>query len=193
MKKIYFTAIALIAFANVYSQEKGKFRVGLDVGYAIPASGGGGVLFSIEPKYNIADNMNVGLRFGAAATGRNVSNASGESDGKVSTNMSYVGTYDYYFTNFGGAIVPYVGAGLGFYTYGDLEFKSNDASLNVDGQFGGLLRAGFEYSKFRAGLEYNMVPKSDIKGISGQDLGTSTNSYFGLHIGFFLGGGKWSK
>ena len=192
MKKIFLTAIAFSAFANVYSQEEGKFRVGLDVGYAIPASGGGGVLFAIEPKYNIANNMNVGLRFGATATGRNVSSTSSADDVKVSTNISYVGTYDYYFTNVGGAIVPYVGAGLGFYTYGDLELTSSTQSLNIDGQFGGLIRGGFEYNKFRMGVEYNMIPKSDIKDFAGKEF-SSANSYVGIHVGFFLGGGKWSK
>lgn len=39
------------------AQEQGKFRVGLEAGYTMP-SGGGGVLFAVEPKTNIADNMN---------------------------------------------------------------------------------------------------------------------------------------
>jgi outer membrane protein X len=47
----------LICAFGGYAQ-KGSFRVGLDLGYTIP-SNGGGVLFSIEPKYN-KDNMNGG-------------------------------------------------------------------------------------------------------------------------------------
>lgn len=62
MKKIILAVIAILTFANGYSQQEEKFRVGLDLGYAVPINGGGGMVFSIEPKYNIKDNMNIGLR-----------------------------------------------------------------------------------------------------------------------------------
>jgi outer membrane protein X len=45
MKKIILTVIAVFAFANGYSQEEGKFRVGLDLGYTVPSNGGGGIFF----------------------------------------------------------------------------------------------------------------------------------------------------
>jgi type IV secretory pathway VirB10-like protein len=45
--------------------KQGAFRVGFDFGIAVPR-GGAGILTAIEPRYNIADNMNVGLRIGSA-------------------------------------------------------------------------------------------------------------------------------
>lgn len=196
MKKIVLSVFALGGFVHGIAQQQGKFRVGLDAGYAIPASGGGGVLLSIEPKYNIKDNMNVGVRFGIAGMARDVQENSYNSETKVSSNMSYLATYDYYFNNGGGAVVPYVGLGAGLYTHGNIEFHDNanrDVSFDIDAQFGGMIRGGFEWNKFRMGVEYNIVPKSDLKNISGVDLGSSPNSYLGIHIGFFVGGGKWNK
>lgn len=70
MRKIILL-VAVLLFANGYSQEAGKFRVGLDFGF-VPTGGGGGVLFSVEPKYNFADNMNVGLRIGLAGIARDI-------------------------------------------------------------------------------------------------------------------------
>jgi hypothetical protein len=58
---------------------------------------------------------------------------------------------------------------------------------------GGLLRGGFEWGKFRMGLEYNLVPKSTLQDTSGNNRGTISNSYLGIHLGFFVGGGKWGK
>lgn len=198
MKKIILTAIAVFAFATGYSQEEGKFRVGLDFGYTIPSNGGGGVLLSIEPKYNLKDNMNVGLRIGAAAMVRDL-NRNGEStSAKISANGSYVGTYDYYFNNSGGSFVPYVGGGVGYYSIANVEFDDVNSStetvgLDATGKFGGLLRGGFEWGKFRMGLEYNLVPKSTLQDVSGAEVGTIANSYLGIHLGFYLGGGKWNK
>ena len=64
----------------------------------MPASGGGGVSFSIEPKFNLKDNLNIGLRFWGAAVVRDlVSNDNEEFTAKVAAIGSFVGTYDYYF------------------------------------------------------------------------------------------------
>ena len=63
MKKLILFTIIVLAITSINAQEKGKFRAGLDFGYAF-AEGGGGALFSLEPKYNLTDNSNVGLRIG---------------------------------------------------------------------------------------------------------------------------------
>ncbi len=127
MKKIILFALMALAFTNGYSQEKGKFRVGLDFGY-VPAGGGGGGLLSLEPKYNIADNMNVGLRIGGAAVIRDlVSNNNEEFTAKVAGIGSYVGTYDYYFHKSGSSFAPYVGGGVGYYTLANVEVDDSSA------------------------------------------------------------------
>jgi outer membrane protein W len=197
MKKVFLTAFAIFAFANGYSQKEGGFRVGLDLGYTVPSNGGGGILFSIEPKYNIKDNMNIGLRIGAAAMVRDIQDNGNSTSAKVSANGSYVGTYDYYFSQSGNSFVPYVGGGVGYYSLANVEFDdtntSTNTTLDASGKMGGLVRGGFEWGKFRMGLEYNIVPDSSLQNMSGANIGTVSNSYLGIHLGFYLGGGKWGN
>jgi len=196
MKKIILL-LAVLAFSNGYSQEAGKFRVGLDFGY-VPASGGGGGLISLEPKFNIKDNMNVGLRLGGAAVVRDlVSTNNEEFTAKVAGIGSVVGTYDYYFHKSGSSFAPYIGAGFGYYSLANVEVDDSEVNDEytpaVSSVFGGLIRGGFEWAGFRMGLEYNFLPDSDIERTDGSVAGTAKNAYLGISIGFFVGGGKWGK
>ncbi len=196
MKKIIVTVVAIFAFANGYSQKEGGFRVGLDLG-VVPTNGGGGALFSLEPKYNIKDNMNVGLRIGVAAIVRDINDSGATTSAKVAANGSYVATYDYYFNGAGKSFVPYIGAGAGYYSIANVELddtaNSDNVMVDATGKMGGLVRGGFEWGKFRMGLEYNLVPESTLQDINGNNQGTVANSYVGIHLGFYLGGGKWGK
>jgi outer membrane protein X len=197
MKKIILAVFITLVFANVYSQKQGGFRVGLDLGYTVPSNGGGGVLFSIEPKYNIKENMNIGLRIGAAAMIRDIQDNGNTTSAKVSANGSYVATYDYYFNKAGKSFVPYIGGGAGYYSIANVEFSdavdSDQMAIDAAGKMGALLRGGFEWGKFRMGLEYNLVPESNLQDMNGNNLGTVSNTYLGIHLGFYVGGGKWGK
>jgi outer membrane protein W len=202
MKKVILTAVAVFAFGFANAQKEGGFRVGLDLGYTIPSNGGGGIMLSLEPKYNIKDNMNVGLRIGTAAMVRDIKATQGNESvsAKISANGSYVGTYDYYFNKSGSSFVPYLGGGAGYYSIANVEFDNlnnnstaNTTSLDASGKMGGLVRGGFEWGKFRMGLEYNIVPKSTLQDINGASRGTISNSYLGIHLGFYVGGGKWGN
>jgi hypothetical protein len=198
MKKIISVVLITLALASGYSQEKGKFRVGLDIGY-VPTGGGGGGLLSIEPKYNLADNMNIGLRLGAAGIAKDIQNNSTSTSAEVSANGSLVGTYDYYFhkSGSGSSFAPYIGAGVGYYSLANVKVddtsNSSEISPAVSGVVGGLIRGGFEWAGFRMGVEYNLIPDSDLEDLNGDKVGTAKNAYFGIHIGFFVGGGKWGK
>ena len=143
--------------------------------------------------------MNVGLRIGGAGIARDIETDNGGSTtAKISANSSFIGTYDYYF-DAGNSFVPYVGAGLGYYSIANVEFDDSnvesDVTLNPasSGETGGLVRAGFEWGKFRMGVEYNFIPDSTLQGVNGESVGTVSNSYAGIHLGFFIGGGKWGK
>ncbi|HQK39611.1 MAG TPA: hypothetical protein PLO52_05795, partial [Flavobacterium alvei] len=161
-----------------------------------------GGLVSLEPKFNIKDNMNVGLRLGGAAVVRDlVTNSNDEFTAKVAGISSFVGTYDYYFHKSGSSFAPYIGGGVGYYSLANVELDDTDINegssteLNpaVSGVFGGLIRGGFEWAGFRMGLEYNFLPESDIEDVNGAKVGTAKNAYLGIHIGFFVGGGKWGR
>ena len=78
-----------------------KFKVDVSLGYAMPqeTSGPGkkaGVLFAIEPKYAVMDELSVGLRMEGAA----MANVDMEGEkGHIKVNSSYLATGDYYFSN----------------------------------------------------------------------------------------------
>jgi outer membrane protein X len=191
-----FLIFGILGLAN--AQEKGKFRVGLDLGYTVPSSGGGGFLFYLEPKYNIQDNMNIGLRIGGAAMVRDFVYYSNIDEGsaKVAINGSYVLTYDYYFKTEGSNFAPFIGAGLGWMNFASVEFDTtvdpdDYGTLSGNSAFAPVLRAGFEAAKFRLSLDYNFVPKSDLVNLQGNVIGESANAYLGIAIGFYVGGGKW--
>ncbi len=196
MKKIILLFLIAFAFVNGYSQEKGKFRVGLDFGY-VPTGGGGGGMFSIEPKYNLTDNMNVGLRLGIAGVARDVQTDGGQlTSAEISSISSFVGTYDYYIHIGTMSFVPYLGVGLGYFSIANVEAEGSSYTSDIasTGEMGGLIRGGFEWGKLRVGVEYNIVPDSKLQDINGNitDV-TVANSYVGLSVGFFLGGGKWGR
>lgn len=197
MKKIILLLLITFVFTNGYSQKKEGFRVGLDFGY-IPTGGGVGALFSIEPKYNLTNDMNIGLKLGIAGIAKDIQkdNSNQPTSAKISANGSVTGTYDYYLHKSGNSFTPYIGAGVGYYSFANVEVddtSSDNISPNVTGAMGGLIRAGFEWGKFRMGVEYNLVPDSDLEDLNNIKIGTATNSYVGIHLGFFLGGGKWGK
>lgn len=194
MKKIFFAFLLMLAAVLAsQAQEQGKFRVGLEAGYTMPS--GGGVLFAVETKINVADNMNVGIRLESAAMAKNVNVGPASAEASLTASVSYSGTFDYYFNSGSSSFAPFLGAGAGYSSLGSIGFDITDveeieggADLEVDGKFGGLLRAGFEAGKFRLAATYNLIGKTDLG--EGREV---KNSYLGISLGFYLGGGKWKK
>jgi outer membrane protein X len=183
----------------VKAQSFSPFKVDIAFGAAIPSGTGskGGVLFALEPKYAVADQISVGLRLEGAITARGAVASDGSSaSGKVAASSSYVATGDYYFIN--EYFRPFAGVGAGVFNLASADFEGDNTGGAVSGvaaatKFGGMIRAGFEMGHFRLGVEYNLIgaSKQDIV-YNGQSLGTVTtkNSYLGIKAGFFIGGGK---
>jgi outer membrane protein X len=197
MKNILMLGLALagISAANAQTALAFKpFKVDIAMGAAIPQGAGAktGFLFAIEPKYSIMDELAVGLRMEGAITARGFSDADGNSvSGDVAVNGSYLATGDYYFSKNG--FRPFAGAGAGIFSLAKASVKnSTTASVEAGSKFGGMIRAGFEVAHFRLGLEYNLIGNSDQTVVSGSSTSTisSKNSYLGIKIGCFIGGGK---
>ena len=196
MKTILLSVTILLVFSyNAIAQEEGKFRVGLDLGVAIP-SGGLGFLGDLELKYNIKDNMNIGFRYGSAIITKNLKLDSGNEfeSGDFSANASYMVTYDYYF-GLVGSFHPFVGAGVGLNTLASVAGKEGEefdkGKLDTNSKFGGFLRGGFEASRFRMTVEYDFIGESTLQDVYGKKVGSIKNSYLGATVGFYVGGGKW--
>ena len=201
MKKTFLFLMLLIGYATqLQAQEANKFRFDIRLGYAIPSGGGGGVLFNLEPKWTITDNMNVGLRLGAAAYASSLEyndTVGQSSETEIGANGSFVGTYDYYFHNGSSSFAPFVGAGLGYYQVANVGDDGSDfdngTEIGSDGKFGGMFRAGFDWGKFRLAAEYNLIGNSDLRNASNDVIGTAKNGYIGISLGAYFGGGKWGR
>jgi len=160
-----------------------------------------GLLLNIEPKVNISENAVIGLRFGIALNSQKFENID-ESQFRIDDLdnygvVSFIPTLDYYLNE--NKYRPYVGLGLGYYLFfDDLDVLTPNGSVEVikgstKNQAGFLLRSGLEIGHTRLGLEYNLIPKADIKMPNGQIIGRVNNSYLGVSIGFTIGGRKNQK
>ena len=204
MKKFTLIVALFLGFFATQAQEENKFRFDFGLGYTVP-KGGGGVLFHLEPKWNIKDNMAVGLRYQVALMGKEiqpVGDNQGEAvEGTISGNASYLGTFEYNFNKGNSSFAPFVGAGVGYFAIANVEVsvdtvagaESDSVAAETSGKFGGMLRTGFDWGKFRLAAEYNLIPKSEVQDLNGNVTGEVSNGYFGISLGFFLGGGKWGR
>jgi outer membrane protein W len=183
MRKISFAMIlmALCIFTNAQDAAFKPFKVDIALGYATPSGGEGakgGVLFAIEPKYAITDNITVGLRLESALMVRASVDGNDDLSGDVKASGSYLATADYYFNT--NDFRPFAGIGVGLFQTATADLATTTDEINTANKFGFAPRAGFEYKHFRLALEYNVAGKT----------GNINNSYLGVKFGFFIGGGR---
>jgi len=183
MKKILFSTLLLGAAVVGNAQTFKPFKVDFATGYASPGGSGakGGVLFAVEPKYAINDNITLGVRFEGAVMARATKDASGDYvAGDVKAAGSYLATGDYYFNT--NKFRPFAGAGVGLFSTAGASVDSNGDVIEgaSSSKFGAMPRAGFEFGHFRFAIEYNVLGKT----------GSINNNYLGIKFGFFAGGGR---
>lgn len=204
MKKIIL-CLSIIAFTlNVNAQEKAKIRVGLDAGYAIP-SHGGGFAGGLDVRYNIMDNINVGVKLNGDFMIKDSYVDEVNFTGSITASVlsSTLITSDYYFNKGDNAFALFVGGGIGLYNVLNIGAQVNANEIptiptNFDdykseNKFGGLIRTGFEAGHFRLGLEYYLIPKSTLYNVLNTTTSITKNSFLNISLGFYLGGGKWKK
>jgi len=185
----------------LYAQEKGLVRFGANLDLAIP-NAGFGFGGNLELRYNILDNLNAGLKIGSHYGVHDVVKNQSELTGTLTASIinSYLITSDYYFNNGKSVFAPYVGGGFGLFNISNLKLAltdepnySNLVNFDRDTKLGGLLRCGVEISKIRLGLEYYLIPQSNLYDITYTKVGDTRNSFFNISIGIYIGGGKWNN
>ncbi|HTR28280.1 MAG TPA: hypothetical protein VMH27_03360 [Puia sp.] len=193
MKKAIVFLMALLCARAGFAQDstistrKFKvFKVDISGGYAIPqgssaSSAGnsfsGGALFAIEPKFAVVDPLAIGIRVEAAVTAHLYHGSTNSSNSTAKANLSYILTMDYYFTN--NRFRPFIGGGAGIYSTAEVDSTTTSngiGSVPYTSQFGGMVRAGFEFGHLRIAAEYNFV--------------ANDASYIGLKLGVCIGGGR---
>jgi outer membrane protein X len=197
MKKPLFLCLAVFCVTFSHAQIFNPFKVDQAVGGAIPNGSGakGGVLFSLEPKYAVISRLSVGVRIEAAIMARGyVSSDGSTASANVSAAASYIATSDYYYTN--SVFRPFTGVGAGLYRFASasIESSGNKVGTTAGSRFGTMVRSGFEVGHFRFAVEYNIIGKNTqtyTDASSGNKYTvTSRNSYMGVKLGFFFGGGR---
>ncbi|ADB39963.1 hypothetical protein [Spirosoma linguale] len=202
MKHVFVLGVVLLLSISAKAQEFKPFKVNVSLGAAIP-SGGGGVLFALEPKYGINDQIDIGLRIEGAAMARSVVANGNTTSGDVKFSGSYILTGNYMLSD--NNFRPFVGIGAGLFGVGSTGFtvvgsgsnaQSTNGSISAGNVFGGMARVGFKAGHFVLGIEYNLIPntKSVVYNSTGSSqIGTSVeskNSYVGVKLGFDIGGGR---
>ena len=199
MKRFFLLLLVLGSFSAT-AQEYKPFKVNVSLGYAkaLASSTSGGFLFSVEPKYGISDNFDVGLRLESAAIAREVvitgTNPNQTFTGKASGFASGLITANYLIGR--GGIRPFVGLGAGIFRLGESDTFSvtqgqnppENVQITSSTHFGGMIRAGIKAGHLVAAVEYNAVPTTSTK-LSNTTI-DSKNAYLGIKVGFDIGGGR---
>lgn len=173
MKSFFVLIFCVLTAGSLMSQAESykAFEFELGIGYAL-ASGDvdGGIAFRLEPRYNLMDNLSVGLRYEAAA----VAGSDDSEFTEASTISSFLVTSDYYFGN--GSTRVFGGLGVGIFALGSI----GEGGIELGSKFGLAPRIGLELGHFRPSLTYNLITGTDVYD----------PSYLGLNIGFVFGGGS---
>ena len=190
MKQVFTIAIICVVFTNsIYAQKKEaattykKIQVNFSFGGGIPpGKNQDGIesyadIISIEPRYNITDNLGIGIKY---AYSEDFSNFKDEVARRK--NNSFIADFTFTDDVFRGTRY-FLGAGIGFTSYTNkidtafIFIPTGKGNTYTGTGFAFMPRIGFEVSKFTADISYNYT-------------GNKGANFFGFSLGFFLGGGK---
>lgn len=219
MLKIVILLITLMfCWSNLYAQKESNINLKMEAGLNWkPAEKDinlWGQLYSLELKLKTSKNTSIGLRIQANEnyqTNEKYKPPQFFMDNNIrinlyqatsSTIVSFVPTFDYYFIK--NSLRPYLGIGIGYYMMA-LPAKNTERSIpsgiletSVNNQVGFLIRGGLDLGnlvgmkvgKLTIGLEFNYLPKGDIKIPNGLIVGTVDDSFISLSMGYSFGIGK---
>lgn len=189
MKKItiLFWLLVMVSL-SASAQDFKTFRLGFGLGYATGTGEGGGRGFFgvLEPGHRLTDRFLLNFRYEVAGIIRQsvkINATHLEVDG--SAIFSYTVNGQYYFSD--EKFRPYAGIGCGLFRMAAV--KSNSSTLDIvrpASKFAFYPRVGFDYGHFNLNVDYNIVPNTQGEF----DNTEFSNSYVGVRIGFFLGGGR---
>ena len=199
MRTYFFGLFFIFLCSTLSAQQAGKFRVGLDVGGFKPSNG---VTFGcdLDLRYNFSSNLNAGIKFTSLSMAKDfIKNSDQTSTGVLSLTSATILQSDYYFLTKNSNFASFIGGGIGRFGLVNVGFNHTmEATISSydyskDYKIGSLIRAGFEYEKFRVAFEYYTIPNSILVNPSGQTIGTYSNRFSNLTLGFYIGGGKFNN
>lgn len=218
-KRLIFFKILLFCLLSLNAQIESNVKLKIETGilWTSKSANSGfpyfnGLFLHLEPKLKTSKNTFIGLRIGILINEKienfepiqslqydNPSTGIIDFINPDNRLISFVPTFDYFFNK--RKYRPYLGVGMGYHfltnynkvSQSGMGSPSEVLEVNVNNQIGILLRGGLSLWKLIIGLEFNFIPRADIEMPNGQKIGTVSNSYVGLSIGYEIGVGKSSK
>ena len=156
------------------------------------ATYGGGL--AVEPKYNLTDNLALGLRIEAVGmASQSIYTSSGTSTNlKARGVVAVLAKADYYLTT--SSVRPFLAFGAGWYGMGSANASEAGATANVESfsGFGIAPQFGVNFGHFRIAAAYNIITGGAQQTITavGGTSSTIAKNYFSFEIGGTIGGGR---
>jgi len=196
--------LLVLCCPNLTGQEKSNRKLGIETGFVLSQSDseGLGLLFNIDPKVKIAENVFAGVRFGFTMnvnTYENFAPFTYQLDTRYDNAIiSLTPNLEFYPQEFywnERRVSPFVGLGLGYHRLFNVEVTSiggvdpvgTTYRVDVAARLGFFLRGGVELRSLRLGLEYASMPKADLVLPDGQVVGKVDNRYLALSVGIVIG------
>lgn len=151
------------------------------------ATYGGGL--AVEPKYNVNDQLALGLRIEATGMASENVYASG-----VSTSLSargvvaFLAKADVYLTTT--SVRPFLGFGAGLYTMGSATSGTSGVGSGAFRGFGIAPQVGLNIGHFRIAATYNVVTGGQQVIVATGTGPTLAKDYFAFEIGGTIGGSR---
>jgi hypothetical protein len=190
----------------IRKQLQAKWRYGIEGGLAFASTSEiGGYEANCEIRYVLMDNLNIGARIGYCNLIKDRATRGDGSNYYFTSSELISGLIhaDHYFNEYPNKFAPFIGIGLGMYDVSTIAIKTGDPVLStrtfaMEYKFGALIRAGFEYRRFRYSMEFNLVPATHLydqyQNTPPYYIDNATpksNSYLTLKIGYFFGSRAW--
>jgi outer membrane protein W len=189
-----FIAIAALgSTARAEAQNYQPVRVDLTLVVAYGGSGdisawGGGI--AVEPKYNLTDQLSLGLRLEYSGLVSQSYTLAGL-DLSVSARgvLAILAKADYYFTT--SSSRPFLGLGAGYYSIGSSDVGSTGMSAEAFSGFGVFPQFGVNFGHFRLAVGYHAIfGEAQTVVVAGIAPPTLSKNYVAFEIGGTFGGAR---
>jgi hypothetical protein len=187
---------------NAQSQNYQSVRVDLGGSYVTTDEhwGSWGIGVWIEPKFNLLDQLAVGLRFDEIAILGGMLSDEPNITQKAGTAFLLKGDY-FFFSN---TVRPFGALGLGMYILGGQSIQASTSTTNASisqkaGKYFGIApQIGVDISHFRVSIVYNIILGATLEvsqtvttgGTSIQQSSSISQNYLSFEIGGVIGGSK---
>jgi hypothetical protein len=203
MKRLVLAALVSLAASPALAQAPSyqPIRVDLTVfgAYGMGDVAAYGFGAAIEPKYNLTDNLSIGLRFeGSGHVPESVSVGPSSVSMGARAVSAYLAKADWYFGS--ASSRPFVGVAAGLYRIGSVEQKADSSGAVVQRAeafegFGFAPQVGVNLGGFRLAATYHVITGGDqvvvTQAVGGLPVEKSlSKNYLAVELGGTFGGAK---